>query len=394
MNPSPLLDLLLVLTLLVFMGEGLREGLARSLGGVLGVVVGGVLAFLAVPVLARVIPDSLWRVLIIVTVTVVLIFGCSAIGRRIGRAIHERNEDGPTAGSRLMGALVNGVVAALTLSMVAGGVSALGVPLLSQAISGSVVLRTIDTVTPEPVDALLARVRSTVFEEGLPAIGEALGGIVDSPGIPSLPTDTDPLSIAALSVVRIGGTAYACGQNQTGSGFVVAPNRIVTNAHVVAGVDQPIVEAPNGQTLEGRVVYFDPIDDLAVIAVDGLLALPLGLSPDLTVGAEAVVEGYPFGGPFTTGAAQVLAVSTENLPDIYGTSRHPREVYTLAALVQPGNSGGPLLSTDGQVAGVVFARNADNPELAYAMTNAELGPIALAAIALNSAVSSGDCVRG
>ena len=394
MNPSNLLDVLLVLTLLVFIGEGIREGLARSLGGVLGVIVGGVVAFLAVPVLARIIPDSFWRVFIIVAFTVLLIFGGSALGRRIGRAIRDRREEGPSAGSRLTGALVNGVVAALTLSMVAGGVSALGVPLFAQAISGSVVLRTIDTVTPAPVDALLARVRAAVLEEGLPAIGEALGGIVTSPGIPNVPTDTDPLSIAAQSVVRIGGTAFACGQNQTGTGFVVAPDRVVTNAHVVAGVDQPIVEAPNGQTLEGRVVYFDPIDDLAVVAVDGLLSAPLALSPALTVGSDAVVEGYPYGGPFTTGAAEVLAVSVERIPDIYGTSRTQREVYTLAALVQPGNSGGPLLSPDGQVAGVVFARNADDPELGYAMTNTELAPVAAAAPGLNAPVAAGGCMLG
>jgi hypothetical protein len=266
--------------------------------------------------------------------------------------------------------------------------------LFAQAISGSVVLRAIDAVTPAPVDALLSRVRAAVLEEGLPAIGEALGGIADSPGIPNVPTDTDPLSAAAQSVVRIGGTAYACGQNQTGTGFVIAPDRVVTNAHVVAGVDQPIVEAPNGQTLEGRVVYLDPIDDLAVVAVDGLTATPLVLSPVLPVGADAVVEGYPYGGPFTTGAAEVLAMSTERIPDIYGTSRTGREVYTLAALVQPGNSGGPLLATDGRVAGVVFARNADDPELGYAMTNTELSPVAAAAPGLTSPVSSGSCIRG
>jgi S1-C subfamily serine protease len=394
MIAANLLDLLLVLTLLVFIGEGIREGLAGSLGGVIGVVAGGVIAFLGVPLLARVIPDSFWRVLVIVAVCVALLFGCSALGRRIGRAIRDRREDGPRVGSRILGALVNGVVAALTLSLIAGAVSALGVPLFAQAISGSVVLRTIDTVTPAPIDALLSRVRAAVLEEGLPAIGEALGGIVDSPGIPDVPTDTDPLAAAAQSVVRIGGTAYACGQNQTGTGFVVAPDRVVTNAHVVAGVDQPIVEAPNGQTLEGRVVYLDPIDDLAIVAVDGLTAAPLALSPALPVGADAVVEGYPYGGPFTTGAAEVLAVSTERIPDIYGTSRTEREVYTLAALVQPGNSGGPLLATDGRVAGVVFARNADDPELGYAMTNTELSPVATAAAGLSSPVSSGSCVRG
>jgi hypothetical protein len=297
-------------------------------------------------------------------------------------------------GSRLAGGAANGIIAALTLSLVAGGVGSMGVPLFSQAISNSYVIRAIDTVTPAPVDAMLARIRAAVLEDGLPAIAGSLGGVVTSPGIPDVPTDTDPLAVAAQSVVRIGGTAYACGQNQTGSGFVVAPDRIVTNAHVVAGVDVPVVEAPNGQTLDGRVVYLDPIDDLAVVAVDGLAVTPLRLADDLAVGADAVVDGYPYGGPFTTGAAEVLAVSTEGIPDIYDTSRNDRAVYTIAALVQPGNSGGPLLATDGRVAGVVFARNADDPELGYAMTNAELQPVASAAPGLSAPVSSGSCVQG
>ena len=394
MIAARLLDLLLVLTLLAFIGEGVRNGLARSLGAIVGVIAGGVVAFLAIPLLSALVPDPFWRIAVIIAASLVLLFGGHALGGRIGRGIRDRRREEIGFGSRLAGGAANGIIAALTLALVAGGVSSMGVPLFSQAISGSYVVRAIDTLTPAPVDALLARVRSAVLEEGLPAIGEALGGVVDSPGIPDVPTDTDPLSAGARSVVRIGGTAFACGQNQTGTGFVVAPDRIVTNAHVVAGVDQPIVETPDGQTLEGRIVYLDPIDDLAVVAVDGLTSAPLALSPALGVGADAVVEGYPYGGPFTTGAAQVLAVSSEPIDDIYGTSRTEREVYTLAAVVQPGNSGGPLLATDGRVAGVVFARNADDPELGYAMTNTELEPVASAAPGLSTAVSSGSCVPG
>lgn len=396
MIAARLLDVLLVLALLVFIGEGFRNGFARSLGALAGIVAGGAAAFLALPLLAAAVPDPFWRVAVIVAVSLVLLFGGHALGARIGRGARRRDpdRDGPGGGSRVAGALANGVVAALAFSLVAGGVGAMGVPLFSQAITGSWVLRAIDTVTPPALDAGLARIRATVLEQGLPVIGEALGGVAGSPGVPDVPTDTDPLSAAARSVVRIGGTAFACGQNQTGTGFVVATDRIVTNAHVVAGVDRPIVEAPDGQTLEGRVVYLDPVDDLAVVAVDGLTAGPLALSPALDVGDTAVVQGYPFGGPFVRGGAEVLAVSDEQIPDIYGSSRATREVYTLAAVVQPGNSGGPLLSADGRVAGVVFARGADDPELGYAMTNAELEPVATAAARLSQPVSSGACVRG
>lgn len=394
MIAANILDVLLVLGLLVVIGEGIRDGLARSIGGLLGVVAGGVVAYLAIPFLAGIVPDPLWRVAAVVSASLVLLIGGFALGRAIGRAIAERDDDGPGALSRILGGLANGVVGALVLALVAGGVASLGIPVVSQAVANSIVVRTIDAATPAPVDAVLARVRAAILEDGLPAIGEALGGIVDSPGAPDAPDETDALGAAARSVVRIGGTAYACGQNQTGTGFVVAADRIVTNAHVVAGVEQPIVEAPNGQTLEGRVVYLDPVDDLAVVAVAGLDAEPLDLAGILPVGARAVVDGYPYGGPFTTGGAEVLAVSTERLDDIYGEPGGSREIYTLAAVVQPGNSGGPLLTTDGDVAGVVFARNADDPELAYAMTNTELAPVVARAPGLDDPVSAGSCVRG
>jgi S1-C subfamily serine protease len=175
---------------------------------------------------------------------------------------------------------------------------------------------------------------------------------------------------------------------------VVAPDRIVTNAHVVAGVAEPVVEAPNGQALDGRVVYFDPDDDLAVIAVSGLTAPPLELAFPLAVGDQGVVDGYPFGGPFTSGPAEVLAVSTEQIADIYGQSTSPRGVYSLAATVNPGNSGGPFLTTDGEIAGVVFARSATDGDLGYAMTNTELGPVADAAPTLVNAITPGSCTTG
>lgn len=394
MIAARLLDLLLILGLLVFLGEGFRNGFARSLGAIVGIIVGGIAAFLIIPVVATVIPDPFWRILLAVVLALGLLFGGHAAGAAVGRAIRGRTRERLGPASRIGGALANGIVAALTMSLVAGSVSALGMPLFTQAISGSAVLRTIDAATPGPIDAALARVRSAILEQGLPAIADALGGVVASPGIPDTPTQTDALSVAAQSVVRIGGTAYACGQNQTGTGFVVAPGRVVTNAHVVAGVDVPVVEAPNGEVLEGRIVYFDPFDDLAVVAVDDLSAAPLELSPALAVGDTAVVQGYPHGGPFTSGPAEVLAVSSERIADIYGDDEAVREVYTLAAVVQPGNSGGPLLTAEGDVAGVVFARSAVDAELGYAMTNAELAPVADAAPGLSAPVTPGVCIRG
>lgn len=390
-----LLDVLLILLFLVYLGEGWRNGFARSISTIAGILAGGIAAFFLIPVVAQLIPAPFWRMVITIAIAVTLLIGGHAAGNAIGRAIRGRLKQTPlSAPDRFFGALANLVISALVTALIAGSVGALGIPLLSTAISGSWVLRGIETITPAPVDAALARLRAVVLEEGLPSIGEALGGVATSPGVPDVDTGTGALGDAAQSVVRITGNAYACGQSQSGSGFVVAQDRIVTNAHVVAGVAEPVVEAPNGQALDGRVVYFDPDDDLAVVAVIGLDVDPLDLAGTLKVGDDAVVDGYPFGGPFTTGPAEVLAVSTEQIEDIYGTGTSPREVYSLAANVNPGNSGGPLLTTDGDVAGVVFARSASDDDLGYAMTNAELSPVVDKAKGLSTAITPGSCVRG
>ncbi|MEO8095747.1 MAG: MarP family serine protease [Pseudolysinimonas sp.] len=390
-----LLDLLLILLFLVYLGEGWRNGFARSISTIAGIVAGGLAAFFLIPLVAQIIPSPFWRTVVTIAVGIAFLGGGHAAGNAIGRVIRGRVAETALSGpDRLFGALANLITSALVTALIAGSVGALGIPFLSTAISGSWVLRGIETITPAPVDAALARLRSIVLEAGLPSIGEALGGIATSPGVPNVDTGTDALSVAGQSVVRISGNAYACGQNQSGTGFVIAPDRIVTNAHVVAGVPEPVVEAPNGQALDGRVVYFDPNDDLAIVAVLGLKVVPLDLASTLGVGDKAVVEGYPFGGPFTTGPAEVLAVSTEQIENIYGTDASPREVYSLAAKVNPGNSGGPLLTTGGDVAGIVFARSASDDDLGYAMTNAELTPVVDRAAKLATAIEPGSCIRG
>jgi S1-C subfamily serine protease len=194
-------------------------------------------------------------------------------------------------------------------------------------------------------------------------------------------------------VLKIAGTAFQCGQNQTGTGFVVSPGRVVTNAHVVAGVTEPVVQVRGGGALPARVVYFDTRHDLAVLAVDNLRPAPLQLGSGLPNGSPAAFAGYPHGGPFQSKPATVQDVATLLVPDIYGRNAAPEDVYRLAGDVQPGNSGGPLLSTDGQVVGVIFAKATNDPSLGFAITMADLGPVAARAAGLSNAVSPGECVK-
>lgn len=387
-------DILLVLVLIAYAAYGYRSGLIRSLGGIAGIVAGGFVAFLAVPLVSGAIPSPQWRGPATLAIAIVLLIGGHAVGAGIGHAIARTFKAKPLRViDRVLGAAVSFLVCALVVSLVAGSVTALGIPAISAAVASSHIVRTIDSITPNPVKAVLAQVRSFAVQEGLPLIGDAFAP-PQAPEIPEIATGTPELRKAAQSVVRITGTAFACGQSQTGSGFVIAPERVITNAHVLAGVQHPVVEAPGVGGLTGRIVYFDPRDDLAVIAVDGLPTAPLEFGPNLASGDTGVIDGYPFGGPFDSVPAEVLTVGTILSPDIYGEDPAPREVYSLATNIEQGNSGGPLLTEAGVLAGVVFGKAANTENVGYALTMTELAPVIAQAETLEATAPSGRCVAG
>jgi S1-C subfamily serine protease len=394
MPGSIILDLILCLLLLSYTIYGFRAGFALSLAGIVGFVIGAIAAFFAIPLVAGWVSASAWRLPAVIGAVILLIGGGQAVGVAVGRAVRRQVNKSPLRVlDRLLGAAVTLVVAAIVTSMLAFGIGSLGVPFVSQAIGSSAVVTTIDRITPDPVKSLEATVRSLVAQDGLPRLFDAIG--TGTPlAVPNDGATTAAQQAAAQSVVKIVGNAYQCGQNQSGSGFVVSSGRVVTNAHVVAGVTEPVISTQSGGAWPGRVVYFDTVNDLAVLAVSGLPTTPLSLGADLGVGARAVFDGFPLGGPFRSGPAAVQSVSTVDVPDIYGANPSPRPVYYLAADVQEGNSGGPLLDSGGRVTGVVFAKSATAQHLGFAMTTGVLRPIAAQAPGLRAAVSSGHCTRG
>jgi S1-C subfamily serine protease len=387
------LDLVLILALLSYLIYGLRNGFFVTVGGIAGFAAGAVAAFFAVPLVSGFVEDSGWRLTAIIAAAVALVVMGHGLGTMIGRQVRGAVRIRPLrAVDRLVGGAVNVAVSALVMSMLAFSVSSLGVPIVSQQLAESRVIRFIDGLTPDPVKATMAQLRSTVIGNGIPTLIEGLDQGPAVP-VPDASTDTPALNRAAESVLRIAGTAYQCGQNQTGTGFVVSQDRVVTNAHVVAGVSQPVVEMPDGGAMPGRVVYFDTRHDLAVLAVDDLPAQPLPLSADLPNGSPAAFAGYPHGGPFQSRPATVQDITTVLVPDIYGTNPSPEEIYRLAGNVQPGNSGGPLLTPNGQVAGVIFAKATSDAEMGFAITMDDLNPVAAQAPSLSAPVSSGQCIQ-
>jgi S1-C subfamily serine protease len=194
------------------------------------------------------------------------------------------------------------------------------------------------------------------------------------------------------STVKIVG--FGCGQIQEGSGFVVAPGLVVTNAHVVAGIAGPMVQDASGSH-PTSVVLFDPSYDLAVMRVQGLSERPLSLDPSQVArGVQAAVLGYPNGGPFTAVPAGVLAEFEAQGRDIYGQGLTLRNVYEIQSLVRPGNSGGPLVQPDGDVIGVVFSRSTTDGNIGYALTSPDVRSRVLLAESTSRQVGTGPCLAG
>jgi S1-C subfamily serine protease len=192
---------------------------------------------------------------------------------------------------------------------------------------------------------------------------------VAAPDPAVVPTAT---RVAANSILKVTGDAPSCTRSIEGTGFVYSPQRVITNAHVVAGVRNPRVTLPGGGQLPARVVLYDADRDIAVLYVPNLNRTPLRLAGSVGSGTSAVVAGYPQNGPFTAVPARIAARTNVSGPNIYQSKTVTRQVYTIRGKVRPGNSGGPLLSSDGAVYGVVFAASVDQSNVGYALTNGEI----------------------
>jgi S1-C subfamily serine protease len=263
---------------------------------------------------------------------------------------------------------------------------------LNASIAQSRIIRSLDSVLPAP-PSVFSRVQAFLSSEGFPPVfaqlAPASAGPVSLPGNAQL---QDAVTRAGASTVKIIGDG--CGQIQEGSGFVVAPGLVVTNAHVIAGIPHPMVEDSTGLH-QTTVVSFDPSYDLAVMRVNGIDEPSLVLDPDqVSRGVQAAVLGYPGGGPFTVVAAGVMADFEAEGRDIYGQGLTIRNVYEIQAMVRPGNSGGPLVQPDGDVIGVVFSRSTTNDDIGYALASPGVLSRVVAAAHLASPVGTGGCTSG
>jgi S1-C subfamily serine protease len=256
----------------------------------------------------------------------------------------------------------------------------------------SQVLAVVDDAVPGGAKSLFDSFRSLIDDRGFP---EVFGDLVPTQVHPVDPPDPTLARSAVVTAVRdrifkITGVARSCSRRIEGTGFLYAPHRVMTNAHVVAGVRSPKVHV-GGRELDARVVVYDPDRDVAVLDVPDLTARPLVLGGRARTGESAIVIGYPQDGPYRADAARVRGVQQAKGPNIYENRTVIREIYALRARVRPGNSGGPLVSTRGEVLGVVFAAAADDPQTGYALTAREVAGDATTGRSATVSVSTGRC---
>ncbi|PPJ07624.1 MarP family serine protease [Nocardia cyriacigeorgica] len=395
MSASTWLDIAVAILALLAASSGWRQGAVASALAFLGVVLGAVAGILIAPHILIHIGEGRSRVLAGVLLIVVLVIVGEVAGMVLGRAARGgmRHTFTRTVDS-VVGAVLQAVAVLVTAWLLALPLATSSQPAIATAINGSRVLADVNDVAPNWLRKLPNEFSKLLNTSGLP---DVIGPFGRAPIAAVEPPDPSVLSspVAARlqqSVLRIRGVAPSCQRALEGSGFVISHERVMTNAHVVAGTTSVTVDTATGP-LEAEVVLFDPSTDVAVLSVPGLTApeIPEAAAPARS-GDSAIVLGYPGGGRYTASAARVRETLDLTGPTIYRDGTIEREVYTVRGQVRAGNSGGPLVDTEGNVLGVVFGAAVTDDDTGYVLTLQEVRRQLDAADGSNSPVATGPCV--
>lgn len=393
------IDLLVIVLALIAAVSGWRHGMAVALLSFVGVLGGAILGVRLAPLLAAGVDNSNTRVIVSIVVIVLLVALGETTGVYFGRHIRERIRGERTLRvDSTLGSVLQAVTVVLAAWLVAVPLASASFPALAAGVRSSEVLRAVNSVMPEAARELPNELRQLLNDTGLP---DVLSPFTETPVTPVGPpnpvlVDNPVVADIADSILKVRGRAPSCQRALEGSGFVIGPELVLTNAHVVAGTSETSVEVPGRRgrivELDAEVVLYDPDVDVAVLRVDELDAEPLVFDPvPADPGDDAIVLGFPLDGPFAITAARVRQMIELRGPDIYDSGEVTREVYTVRATVRSGNSGGPLVDPTGAVIGVVFGAALDDPETGFVLTVDQVAPAVQAAPNLTREVDTGEC---
>lgn len=395
MTASLIVDVLVIGVVLLAVASGWRQGAFASVLSAVGIVAGFIIGIAIAPLVMGWTDAVALRFLLALGVVALFAGIGNLIGASLGGQLRDnmRWRSSQTADS-LIGAVFQLLAALVVAWLIAGPLATgLGNP-VAGGIRHSTVLRGVDAVMPDAISHLPARISAMLTESGLPPLVSPFQQ--DAQATVEAPNHTvnNPELIEALrpSVIHVMGDAEECRRRLMGSGFVAEDDYVLTNAHVVAGTDAVVLDTSRG-LIDASVVFFDPDADIAVLHAPnlGLPSLQWADSP-ANIGDDAVVMGYPESGPFEAAPARVSGRIMIAGPDIYASGRVEREAYTVRGSIREGNSGGPLINTDGAVLGMVFGASVDNTDTGYAITAKEIKERVGDLTALTQPVGTERCV--
>lgn len=391
MTSSQWLDMAVLAIAFVAAMSGWRSGALGSVLSFVGVALGAVAGLLLRPyIMAHIADETLQRFAALLVILALIVVG-EVAGVVLGQGVRAsiRNNTLQRIDSIIGVALQ--LVVVLTAAWLLGSlVISPNQPKLTTAVKGSRVWQEVNGAAPEWLRNVPRRLSAAWNTSGWPDLfSNAPIAAVDAPnaalGGNPVVAATEP------SVVKVRGVATSCEKVLEGTGFVVAPNRVMTNAHVVAGSSEVNVDVGT-KSYEATVVSFDSDADIAILAVADLPEPPLVFADSpARADTDAIVLGYPGGGIFEATPARIREIIELNGPDIYQRNTVTREVYTIRGLVRQGNSGGPLIDVDGKVLGVVFGAAVDDSDTGFVLTAKEVGR-QMIKIGDTAAVSTQTCV--
>ncbi|WP_299557802.1 acid resistance serine protease MarP [uncultured Mycolicibacterium sp.] len=375
MTSSQWLDFAVLAVAFIAAVSGWRSGALGSLLSFVGVVLGAVAGVLLAPHVVTHIDGPRTKLFVTLFLILVLVVVGEIAGVVLGRAVRGAIRNRPLrVVDSVVGLGLQLVAVLIAAWLLATPLTSSDQPSLAAAVRGSRVLSQVDEVAPSWMKSVPKRVSALLDDSGLPDVLQPFGRTpiiaVDAPD-PALATDP-VVGFTRSSVVKIRGVAQTCQKVLEGTGFVIAPNRVMSNAHVVAGADSVTVEV-DGQSYDATVVSYDPDADISVLDVPNLPSRPLEFAEkSAPTGTDAIVLGYPGGGDFVATPARVREIIELNGPDIYHETTVTRTVYTIRGAIRQGNSGGPMIDRGGRVLGVVFGAAVDDADTGFVLTAEEV----------------------
>jgi len=388
------LDWCLVALVGIYALSGYWQGFITGAFATAGLLIGGLLGIWVAPMALGDAAPSLWVSLGALFIVIVSASLGQALFQYAGARIRARITWQPIRAVDAVGGSALSAIAVLLVAWALGvAVSGTRIGAVTPLVRDSAILARVDQTLPADSNKVLQAFNNVVGTTFFPRYLEPFAPeriVAVRPGDPRMLTDPDVVA-AQPSVVKVRG-ANGCGSGVEGTGFFYAPGRLMTNAHVVAGVTRPEVEV-GGSSVVASVVLYDADLDIAVLSLPDAAVAPLALDTAAEPGDNIAAVGYPEDGPYDVQSGRIRSQQRLRSPDIYGDGTVIRQVYSLRALIRPGNSGGPILTSAGDVAGMVFAASVSDPDTGYALTASQVSESAALGVTSESPVDTGTCVR-